>query len=195
VTTVLFPHHAPRNYSGLVEIKLVFGHLFEALQHPAQAAQMDTSAGADTQPAKRLRALLMRKMPAIRYITVLTWALLLVTFLESHDSFICRKPSVVDPSKKLAQSASSSPATPAAPPAGVTGSTTLPDAEAWDHCRRAAEILEGLKNKEVDQEGNPFTSLLFHSFNLFNSLTTFLIAVLANNLKAAQQALSDEKSA
>jgi hypothetical protein len=69
VTTVLFPHHAPRSSSGLVEVKLVFGHLFEALQHPAQAAQMDTSAGADTQPAKRLRALPMRKMLVIRYTT------------------------------------------------------------------------------------------------------------------------------
>jgi hypothetical protein len=116
-------------------------------------------------------------------------------FLESHDSFIRRKPLAADSSKKLAQPASSSPATPTAPPAGVTGFTTLPAAEAWDHWRRTAEILEGLKNKEADQEGNPFTSSLFHSFNLFNWLTAFLIAVLANNLKAAQQALSDEKSA
>jgi hypothetical protein len=76
----------------------------------------------------------------------------------------------------------------------VTGSTTLPAAEAWDHCRWAAEIFEGLKNREADQEGNPFTPSLFHSFNLFSGLTTFLIAVLANNLKAAQQALSDVKS-
>jgi hypothetical protein len=86
---------------------------------------------------------------------------------------------------KLAQHASSSPATLVAPPAGVTGSTTLSAAEAWDHCQWAAEILEGLKNKEVDQEGNPFTYSLFHSFNLFSRLMTFLIAVLANNLKAA----------
>jgi hypothetical protein len=61
VTTVLFPHQAPCSYSSLVEVKLVFGHLFEALQHPAQAAQVDTSAGVDTQPAKRLQVLPMRK--------------------------------------------------------------------------------------------------------------------------------------
>jgi hypothetical protein len=48
VTTVLFPHHAPRSYLGLVEVKPIFERLFEALQHPAQAAQMDTSARADT---------------------------------------------------------------------------------------------------------------------------------------------------
>jgi hypothetical protein len=80
VTIVLFPHHAPHRSSGLVEVKFVFGRLFEALQHPAQAAQMDTSAGTDTQPVKWLQALPMRKMLTIRYITVLTWALLLVTF-------------------------------------------------------------------------------------------------------------------
>jgi hypothetical protein len=35
VTIVLFLHHAPRSSSGLVEVKLVFRCLFEALQHPA----------------------------------------------------------------------------------------------------------------------------------------------------------------
>jgi hypothetical protein len=83
VTTELFLHHAPRSSLGLVEVKLIFGRLFEALQHPAQAAQIDTSAGADTQPAKRLQVLPMRKMLATRYITVLTCALLLVTFSTS----------------------------------------------------------------------------------------------------------------
>jgi hypothetical protein len=80
VTTVLFPHHAPHSSSGLVEVKLVFRRLFEALQHPAQAARMDTSVGANTQLAKRLQVLPMRKMLAARYIMVLTCALLLMTF-------------------------------------------------------------------------------------------------------------------
>jgi hypothetical protein len=43
----------------------------------------------------------------------------------------------------------------------------LSAAKAWDYCRRAAEILEGLKNREVNQEGSPFTPSLFLSFNLF----------------------------
>jgi hypothetical protein len=116
-------------------------------------------------------------------------------FLNSHDSSIRRKPSATDPLKKLAQHASSSDATPVAPPVGVIGSTTLPATEAYDYCRWAAEILEGLKNREADQEGNPFTLSLFLSFNLFGLLMTFLIALLANKLKAAQQELSDEKSA
>jgi hypothetical protein len=71
-------------------------------------------------------------------------------FLNSHDSSVCRKPLATDSSKKLAQCTSSSHATPVAAPVGVTGSTTLSAAEACDYCRRAAEILEGLKNREAD---------------------------------------------
>jgi hypothetical protein len=80
VTTELFPHPAPRCSLGLVVVQLVFGRLFKVLQCPTQAAQIDTSAGADTQPAKRLRASSMRKMLTPMYVTVLTCALLLVTF-------------------------------------------------------------------------------------------------------------------
>jgi hypothetical protein len=75
-----------------------------------------------------------------------------------------------DPSKKLAKRASSSHATPVAPPAGVTDSTTLSVTEAWDYCRWAAEILEGLKNRETDQEGNPFTMCFFQSLWLTYNL-------------------------
>jgi hypothetical protein len=80
MTTELFLHHVPRCSPGLVTVKLVFGRLFEALQCPTQAAKIDTSAGADIQPAKRLRAPPMRKMLAPRCVTVLTCALLLVIF-------------------------------------------------------------------------------------------------------------------
>jgi hypothetical protein len=80
VTTELFPHPAPCCSLGLVAVKLVFGRLFEALQCPTQATQIDTSAGADTLPAKRFWAPSMRKMLAPMYVTVLTCALLLVTF-------------------------------------------------------------------------------------------------------------------
>jgi hypothetical protein len=73
VTTKLFPRHAPRCSMGLVAVKLVFGRLFEAW-----ATRIDTSARADTQPAKRLRTPPMRRMLAPRYVTVLTCALLFV---------------------------------------------------------------------------------------------------------------------
>jgi hypothetical protein len=78
VTTELFPHYAPRCSLGQVAVKLVFGHLFEALQRLTQATVINTFAEADAQPAKRLRALLMRRMLAPEYVIVLTCALLLV---------------------------------------------------------------------------------------------------------------------
>jgi hypothetical protein len=90
--------------------------------------------------------------------------------MYSHDSSILRKPLSADPSKKITQPASSSYASPVAPSAGVTGSTTLSAAEAWNYCRRAAKFLEGLKNREANQEGNPFTISFFRSLWLTYSL-------------------------
>jgi hypothetical protein len=81
--------------------------------------------------------------------------------------FVCMKPLHVDPSKKIAQPAPYSYASPVAPFAGVTGSTTLSTAEAWNFCRRIAEFLEGLKNRDADQQGNLFTPSLFLSLDLF----------------------------
>jgi hypothetical protein len=78
MTTELFPHHAPRCSLGLVVARHVFWCLFEAFQCLTQAARTDTSAGADTQLAKRLQALPMRRMLAPRYVTVLTCVLLFV---------------------------------------------------------------------------------------------------------------------
>jgi hypothetical protein len=76
VTTELLPHDVPQSCLGLVAVKLIFRRLFEALQHPSQAAKTDTSAGADTQPAKRLREPPMRRMLAPRYVTILIYTLL-----------------------------------------------------------------------------------------------------------------------
>jgi hypothetical protein len=73
----------------------------------------------------------------------------------------------VDPSKKITQPAPSSYATPVTPSAGVADSTALSAVEAWDFYWRTAKFLEGLKNKEADQQGNPFTPSLFLSFDLF----------------------------
>jgi hypothetical protein len=82
--------------------------------------------------------------------------------------FVYRKPLPADPSKKIAQSAPSSYATLVTHFVGVTGSTVLFAAEAWNFCRRTAELLEGLKNRDADQQGNPFIPSLFLSFNLFD---------------------------
>jgi hypothetical protein len=88
--------------------------------------------------------------------------------LYSHDLSEHRKPSSADPLKKIAQPAPSLYATPIAPSVGVTGSTTLSAAEAWDFCQWTAEFLEGVKNREADQKGYPFTPSLFLSFDLFD---------------------------
>jgi hypothetical protein len=71
--------------------------------------------------------------------------------LYSHDSSVYRKPLPVDSSKKITQPATSPYATPITPFVGVTGSSALFAAEAWDFCRWIAEFLEGLKNREADQ--------------------------------------------
>jgi hypothetical protein len=78
VTIKLLPHHVPQSPLSLVVVKLVFGHLFEAFQCPSQAARTNTSVGADTQLAKRLRAPLMRRMLTPRYVMILICTLLFV---------------------------------------------------------------------------------------------------------------------
>jgi hypothetical protein len=78
VITELFPHHVSRSPLVLVTVKLVFGRLFEAFQCLTQAARTDTSAGAETQPAKRLWAPPMRRMLVPRYVTTLICTLLFV---------------------------------------------------------------------------------------------------------------------
>jgi hypothetical protein len=72
-----------------------------------------------------------------------------------------------DPSKKITQPAPSSYATPVAPSAAVTGFTALSATEACDFYRRTTEFLEDLKNREANQQGNPFTPSLFLYFDLF----------------------------
>jgi hypothetical protein len=81
--------------------------------------------------------------------------------------FVCRKSLPANPSKKITQPTPSSYATLIAPSAGITGSTALSAAEAWDFCQWTAEFLEGLKNRDADQQGNPFTPSLFLSVDLF----------------------------
>jgi hypothetical protein len=87
--------------------------------------------------------------------------------LYSHDSSVHRKPSPADPSKKITQLAPSSHATPVAPSVRVIGSSAPTAAEAWDFCRWTGEFLEGLNNREADQQVNLFTPSLFLSFDLF----------------------------
>jgi hypothetical protein len=79
VITELFPYHALRHSLDLVAARLVFWHLFKIFQCLTQAARDDTSAGADTQLAKRLWTPPMKRMLVPRYVTVLTCVVLFVT--------------------------------------------------------------------------------------------------------------------
>jgi hypothetical protein len=79
VITELPSYHGSRNRLNLVAVNLAFGCLFEAFQHVSQAIRTDTTAGADTQPAKKPRAPSMRRILAPKYVIILTCILLLVT--------------------------------------------------------------------------------------------------------------------
>jgi hypothetical protein len=89
--------------------------------------------------------------------------------------FVCRKPLPADPLKKITQPTPSSYATPIAPSAEIAGSIALSAVEACDFYRRTTKFLEGLKNRDTDQQGNSFTPSLFLSFDLFDCLAAFSI--------------------
>jgi hypothetical protein len=69
-------------------------------------------------------------------------------------------------------------------------------ADALQHYRQAAVILESLKEREIDREGNPLF-LLTHFFllNSFTDLDSFQSIVLVKDLEMTQKALSTEQSA
>jgi hypothetical protein len=77
-----------------------------------------------------------------------------------------RKPSASGPPKQddkqasVLQIATSVIAAAAHTLVGAIDSKVVSTAKAWDYSRRAAKFLEGLKNREADQEGNPFSPLL-----------------------------------
>jgi hypothetical protein len=69
-------------------------------------------------------------------------------------------------------------------------------ADALQHCRQAAIILESLKDREIDREGNPlFLLTRFFLLSSFTDLDSFQSIVLVKDLKTAQKALSAEQSA
>jgi hypothetical protein len=64
------------------------------------------------------------------------------------------------------------------------------------HCRQAAVILESLKDREIDREGNPlFLLTRFFLLNSFTILDSFRSIVLVKDLETARKALSTEQSA
>jgi hypothetical protein len=79
VITELSSYHGSRNCLNLVAVNLAFGRLFEAFQHISQTIRTDTTAEADTQPARKPQAPSMRRILAPKYVIILTCILLLVT--------------------------------------------------------------------------------------------------------------------
>jgi hypothetical protein len=79
VITEIPSYHGSRNQLNLVSVNLAFGRMFEAFQHISQAVRTDATAGADTQPAKKTRAPLMRRILVPKYVMLLICLLLLVT--------------------------------------------------------------------------------------------------------------------
>jgi hypothetical protein len=82
------------------------------------------------------------------------------------------------------------------PPTGAIVSAAPAIADALQHCRQAAVILESLKEREIDREGNPLF-LLTHFFllNFFTDLDSFRSIVLVKDLETARKTLSTEQSA
>jgi hypothetical protein len=63
------------------------------------------------------------------------------------------------------------------------------------HCRQAAVILESLKEREIDREGNPlFLLTRFFLLNSFTDLGSFRSTMLVKDLETARKALSTEQS-
>jgi septal ring factor EnvC (AmiA/AmiB activator) len=69
-------------------------------------------------------------------------------------------------------------------------------ADALQHCRQTAVILERLKEREIDREGIPlFLLTCFFLLNSFTDLDSFRSIVLVKDLETARKALSTEQSA
>jgi hypothetical protein len=83
------------------------------------------------------------------------------------------------------------------PPTGATVSAAPAVADALQHCRQVAVILESLKEREIEQEGNPLFLLtrFFFLLNSFTDLGSFRSIVLIRDLETTQKALSTEQSA
>jgi hypothetical protein len=78
---------------------------------------------------------------------------------------VCRNSSASGPPKSadkqvtVLKTATPVAATAASPSTGRTSWTILSITDAWNSSRRVTEFLEGLKNREADQEGIPFVLL------------------------------------
>jgi hypothetical protein len=116
-------------------------------------------------------------------------------FNYSNNPSICRKPSGGEPPKQVTAALAIQSALPP-PPTGATVSAAPAIADALQHCRQAAVILESLKEREIEREGNPlFLLTRFFLLNSFTNLGSFRSIVLIRDLEMARKALSTKQSA
>jgi hypothetical protein len=82
------------------------------------------------------------------------------------------------------------------PPIGAIVSAAPAVADALQYCRQTTVILESLKEREIDREGNPlFLLTRFFFLNSFTDLYSFRSIVLVKDLEMVRKALSTEQSA
>jgi hypothetical protein len=82
------------------------------------------------------------------------------------------------------------------PPTGATISAAPAVVDAFQHCRQAAVILERLKEREIEREGNLlFLLTYFFLLDSFTNLGSFRSIVLVKDLEMARKALSTKQSA
>jgi hypothetical protein len=81
------------------------------------------------------------------------------------------------------------------PPTGATVSAAPAVADALQHSRQVAVILERLQERETEREGNPLFLLTRFFLNSFTDLGSFQSIVLIRDLETARKALPTEQSA
>jgi hypothetical protein len=81
------------------------------------------------------------------------------------------------------------------PPTGATISAAPAVADALQHCRQVAVILESLQERETEWEGNPLFLLTRFFLNSFTDLCSFQSIMLIRDLETVRKALSTEQSA
>jgi hypothetical protein len=81
------------------------------------------------------------------------------------------------------------------PSTGATVSAAPAVADALQHCRQVAVILESLQERETEREGNPLFLFTRFFLNSFTDLGSFQSIVLIRDLETVRKALSTEQSA
>jgi hypothetical protein len=139
-------------------------HACSSAARSAQVVRTDTSAGDDAEPSKRARASSLKKLLVPKYVITLFAYSVINLDPYSDIATIHRRPSVSGQPKLATKHVTvlktAAPVAAAASSVGGTGWTVPSTADAWDSSRRVTEFLEGLINRDTDQEGIPLLFLM-----------------------------------